>query len=121
MPSNIRLFAYGSTSLLNILGTITVNVGYNGKQILANFVVVNNRETGCLLDHKSATQLYLLRVANSVSIQSKDIFSNISAQFPKVFKDLKDFTQTIHADQKISAVAQVPRRVPFHVHPRSQT
>ena len=46
MPSNIRLFTYGSTIPLNILGTITVKVERNGKQILAQFVVVNNRGTG---------------------------------------------------------------------------
>ena len=45
MPSNIRLFTYGSTIPLNILGTITVKVERNGKQILAQFVVVNNRGT----------------------------------------------------------------------------
>jgi hypothetical protein len=88
------LFTYGSTIPLNILGTITVKVERNGKQILAQFVVVNNRGTGCLLRHKSATELDLLHVANSVSIQSEDISSKISANFPKVFEGvgkLKDF------------------------------
>ena len=87
-------------------------------QILAQFVVVNNRGTGCLLGHKSATELDLLHVANSVSIQSEDISSKISAKFPKVFEGvgkLKDFQQTIHVDPKIHPVAQAPRRVPFHV------
>ena len=114
MPSNIRLFTYGSTIPLNILGTITVKVERNGKQILAQFVVVNNRGTGYLLGHKSATELDLLHVANSVSIQSKDISSKISAKFPKVFEGV-DFQQTIHVDPKIHPVAQAPRRVPFHV------
>ncbi|CAB3981073.1 Hypothetical predicted protein [Paramuricea clavata] len=114
MPSNIRLFTYGSTIPLNILGTITVKVERNGKQILAQFVVVNNRGTGCLLGHKSATELDLLHVGNSVSIQSEEI----SAKFPKVFEGvgkLEDFQQTIHVDPKIHPVAQAPRRVPFHV------
>ena len=115
MPSNIRLFTYGSTIPLNILGTITVKVERNGKQILAPFVVVNNRGTGCLLGHKSATVLDLLHVTNSVSIQSEDISSKISAKFPKVLEGvgkLKDFQQTIHVDPKIHPVAQAPRRVP---------
>ncbi|CAB4019152.1 Retrovirus-related Pol poly from transposon, partial [Paramuricea clavata] len=86
MPSNIRLFTYGSTIPLNILGTITVKVERNGKQILAQFVVVDNQGTGCLLGHKSATELDLLHVANSVSIQSEDLSSKISAKFPKVFE-----------------------------------
>jgi hypothetical protein len=119
MPSNIRLFTYGSTIPLNILGTITVKVERNGKQILAQFVVVSNRGTaGCLLGHISATELDLLHVANSVSIQSEYISSKISAKFPKVFEGvgkLKDFQQTIHVDPKIHPVAQAPRRVPFHV------
>ena len=70
------------------------------------------------MGHKSATELDLLHVANSVSIQSEDISSKISAKFPKVFEGvgkLKDFQQTIHVDPKIHPVAQAPRRVPFHV------
>jgi hypothetical protein len=63
------------------------------------------------LGHKSATELDLLHVANSVSIQSEDISSKISAKFPKVFEgvgNLKDFQQTIHVDPKIHPVAQAP-------------
>lgn len=45
MPSNIRLFTYGSTTPLNIRGTIAVRTEYNGKQIPAKFVVVDNRGT----------------------------------------------------------------------------
>ena len=103
---------------MNILGTITVTVEYAGKQVPAQFVVVNNRGTGCLLGHKSATQLNLLPITNSVSTQSEDIFSKVSAKFPKVFEGagkLKDFQQTIHVDPTIQPVAQAPRRVPFHV------
>ena len=73
MPSKIRLFTYGhsSTIPLNILGAITVNIECNGKQIPANFIVINNRGTGFLLGHKSASQLDLLRV--TVSIQPENI------------------------------------------------
>ena len=73
MPSNIRLFTYGWSIPLNILGTITVTVECAGKQVPAQFVVVNNRGTGCLLGHKSATQLDLLHVTNSFSTQFEDI------------------------------------------------
>ena len=118
MPTNIRLFTYGSTTPLNILGTITVTVKHNGNQIPARFVVVKTQGTGCLLGHTSATQLDLLRVANSVSLQSEETSSRISAKFPKVFEGegkLKDFQQTIHVDPNIQPVAQAPRRVPFHI------
>ena len=47
MPSNIRLFAYGSTKPLNIRGTISVWADYNGKRIPAKFVVVDNRGAEC--------------------------------------------------------------------------
>ncbi len=119
MPSNIRLFTYGSKIPLNILGTITVNAEYNGKQIPAQFVVVDNQEAGCLLGHKSATQLDLLHIARSVnSVHSEDLSAKIHAKFPKVFEGvgkLKDFQQAIHVDPTIQPVAQSPRRVPFHV------
>ena len=53
MPSNIRLFTYGSTIPLSSLGTIIVTVKCAGMQVPAQFVVVNNRGTGYLLGHKS--------------------------------------------------------------------
>ena len=118
MPLNIRLFTYGSKIPLNILGTLTITVECAGKQVPAQFVVLNNRKTGCLLGHKSATQLDLLHITNSVSTQSEDISSKVSAKFPKVFEGvgkLKDSQQTIHVDPTIQTVAQAPHRVPFHV------
>ena len=42
MPSNIRLFTYGSKIPLNILRTITVTVEFAGKQIPAQFVLEIN-------------------------------------------------------------------------------
>ena len=108
MPTNIRLFTYGSTTPLNILGTITVTAEHNGNQIPAQFVVVNTQGTGCLLGHTSATQLDLLHVANSVSLQYEETSSRIFAKFPKVFEGvgkLKNFQQTIHVDPNIQPVA----------------
>ena len=70
------------------------------------------------MGHKSATQLDLLHITNSVSRQSEDISSKVSAKFPKVFEGvgtLKDFQQTIHIDPTIQPIAQAPHRVPFHV------
>ena len=90
MPSNIRLFTYGSKIPLNILRTITVTVEFAGKQVPAQFVVVNNQGTGCLLGHKSATQLDLLHITNSVSTQSEDISSKSLLSFPKFLKVLEN-------------------------------
>ena len=102
MPSNIRLFTYGSKIPLNILGTITVNVEYNGKQILAQYVVVDCQGAGCLLGHKSATQLDLLHIDRSANfVHSEELSAKIHAKFPKVFESvgkLKDFQQAIHVD-----------------------
>ena len=70
------------------------------------------------MGHKSATQLDLLHITNSVSRQSEDISSKVSAKFPKVFEGvgkLKDFQQIIHIDPTIQPIAQAPHRVPFHV------
>ena len=70
------------------------------------------------LGHTSATQLDLLHVANSVSLQSEETSTRISAKFTKVFEGvgkLKDFQQTIHVDPNIQSVAQAPHRVPFHI------
>ena len=116
MPLNIRLFTYGSKIPLNILGTITVNAEYNGKQIPAQFVVVDNQRAGCLLGHKSATQLDLLHIARSVnSVHSEELSAKIHAKVFEGVGKLKDFQQAIHVDPTIQPVAQSPRHVPFHV------
>ena len=119
MPSNIRLFTYGSTTPLNIRGTISVHAECNGKQIPAQFVVVDNKGSGCLLGHKSASQLDLLHVTNVVSSeQSPSSPAHVQSQFPRVFEGvgkLKDFQQTIHVDPQVQPIAQPPRRILFHV------
>ncbi len=101
------------------MGTITVNAEYNGKQIPAQLVVVDNQGASCLLGHKSATQPDLLHIARSVnSVHSGDLSAKVHAKFPKVFEGvgkLKDFQQAIHVDPTIQLVAQSPCHVPFHV------
>ncbi len=49
MPSTLRVYAYSSTTPLNILGTVSGRVKCNSAEIVAKFVVVHNQHAGCLL------------------------------------------------------------------------
>lgn len=119
MPSDLRVFSYGSTTPLNILGTISGRVKHNNHEILAKFVVVNNQSAGCLLGRQTATRLGLLHVGPQVnSVNFNGSTEALRKQYPGVFDGvgkLTDFQQTISVDPAIPPVAQPPRRIPFHV------
>ena len=119
MPTNLRVYAYGSTTPLNILGTVSGRVKCNSDEIVAKFVVVPNRHAGCLLGRQTATQLGLLRVGPQVSsINHAASPPTLRQQYPNVFDGvgkLTDYQQKISINDTIKPVAQSPRRIPFHV------
>ena len=119
MPTNLRVYAYGSTTPLNILGTVSGRVKCNSDEIVAKFVVVPNKHAGCLLGRQTATQLGLLRVGPQVSsINHAASPPTLRQQYPSVFDGvgkLTDYQQKISIDDTIKPVAQSPRRIPFHV------
>ena len=119
MPTNLRVYAYGSTTPLNILGTVSGRVKCNSDEIVAKFVVVPNRHAGCLLGRQTATQLGLLRVGPQVSsINHAASPPTLRQQYPNVFDGvgkLTDHQQKISINDTIKPVAQSPRRIPFHV------
>ena len=119
MPTNHRVYAYGSTTPLHILGTVSGRVKCNSDEIVAKFVVVPNKHAGCLLGRQTATQLGLLRVGPQVSSINDAVSPQaLHQQYPKVFDGvgkLTDYQQKISINDSIKTVAQSPRRIPFHV------
>ena len=119
MPSTLRVYAYGSTTPLNILGTVSGRVKCNSAEIVAKFVVVHNQQAGCLLGRQTATQLGLLRVGPQVSsINCAVSPHSLRQRYPSVFDGvgkLTNYQQKISINTTIKPVAQPPRRIPFHV------
>ena len=118
-PSTLRVYAYGSTTPLNILGTVSGRVKCHSAEIVAKFVVVHNEHAGCLLGRQTATRLGLLRVGPHVSSINHAVSpDSLRQQYPSVFdgvEKLTDYQQKISINATIKPVAQAPRRVPFHV------
>ncbi len=119
MPSTLRVYAYGSKTPLNILGTVSGRVKCNSAEIVAKFVVVHNQHAGCLLGRQTATQLGLLRVGPQVSsINCAVSPHSLRQRYPSVFDGvgkLTNYQQKISINTTIKPVAQPPRRIPFHV------
>ncbi|XP_028414242.1 uncharacterized protein K02A2.6-like [Dendronephthya gigantea] len=119
MPSNLRIYAYGSPTPLNILGTITGRIKCNSAEIVAKFVVVHNKHAGCLLGKQTATQLGLLHIGPQVSSVNCVVSSeSLRQKYPSVFDGvgkLTNYQQEISINHDIKPVAQPPRRIPFHV------
>ncbi|CAB4008082.1 Transposon Ty3-I Gag-Pol poly [Paramuricea clavata] len=119
MPSTLRVYAYGSTTPLNILGTVSGRVKCNSAEIVAKFVVVHDQHAGCLLGRQTATQLGLLRVGPQVSSINCTVSPHsLRQRYPSVFdgvEKLTNYQQKISINTNIKPVAQPPRRIPFHV------
>ena len=60
--SSVKIYPYGSETLLPVKGTFSANVSTPLLHTRADFVVVENFNTGSLLGKKTATELGLLRV-----------------------------------------------------------
>ncbi|CAB3993335.1 Transposon Tf2-9 poly [Paramuricea clavata] len=119
MPSTLPVYAYSSTTRLNILGTVSGRVKCNSAEIVAKFVVVHDQHAGCLLGRQTATQLGLLRVGPQVSsINCAVSPHSLRQRYPSVFDGvgkLTNYQQKISINTNIKPVAQPPRRIPFHV------
>jgi hypothetical protein len=111
MPSSLRVYAYGSTTPLNILGTVSGRVKCNSAEIVAKFVVVHNQHAGCLLGRQTATQLGLLRVGPQVSsINCAVSPHSLRQRYPSVFDGvgkLTNYQQKISINTNIKPVAQL--------------
>ena len=119
MPTNLRVYAYGSTTPLNILGTVSGLVKCNSDEIVAKFVVVPNKHAGCPLGRQTATQLGLLRVGPQVSSINHAVSpQTLRQQYPNIFDGvgkLTDYQQKISINDTMKFVAQSPHRIPSHV------
>ena len=110
------LFAYGSTSHLDVLGTFNAKACCGGRSANAVFFVYNG-VAKCLLSFKTATDLSLVSCSDNVLCSIlPETSDNIMEQFPEVFNGLgklKGYKVKFHIDHSVKPVAQTVRRLPL--------
>ena len=70
-PSDTTIYTYGNTTPINVLGCFSTEVKSKEHQCVATFHVVNS-DSGCLLGHKTATDLQLILYWNNMLMYSTE-------------------------------------------------
>ena len=118
IPTNVKIFSYGSQVPIPVLGTFTDTVRNGSYSTIATFFVVTG-SCGSLLGWNTSTKLRLINVVNAVT--SQPCSSSVDAvikEYEDLFRGLgklKNFQVKLHIDETVQPVAQPRRRVPFHV------
>nr|XP_039260859.1 uncharacterized protein LOC120337204 [Styela clava] len=114
--ANIKLYAYGSRKPLSVKGKFhAVVTSKCGKCINIVFYVVRYA-IGCLLSFKTASDLGILKIINSVSNDRVDLTESILRDYNSIFQGLgklKNFQLKLNIDDSVNPVHQKHRRVPF--------
>lgn len=112
-----QLYAYGSRVPLPVKGKFQGHVISNssGKHVNAEFFVVKHAK-GCLLSFKTASDLGIVKILNSVQSCRGKRVENILRDYDCLFHGLgklKDIQLKLNVDETIDPVHQKHRRVPF--------
>ncbi|MCG7866506.1 MAG: hypothetical protein JAY74_09055 [Candidatus Thiodiazotropha taylori] len=110
------IYAYGSSTPLNVLGYFRTQVTFKSKTVGADFYVVQSKgrqNSHCLLGATTAQALDMIHFA----------FTSLSPSIPDQFQSLFDGKMgkidgvqvKLHIDQSVQPVSQRHRRIPFHV------
>ncbi len=125
-PTDVKVYAYGATKSLEILGQFESSVETDKIITVANFYVAKH-STGNLMTCKTAEELSFIKVnVNKVESETTDQFNKESPEYVKhlqnkykdVFKglgQLKDFEVTLHENSDVKPIVQQQGRIPFHV------
>ncbi|XP_053376976.1 uncharacterized protein K02A2.6-like [Mercenaria mercenaria] len=108
-----KVYAYGASTPLNLIGTFESEICADGKTQSAEFLVTDT-VCGSLLGYCTATALKVLKIgANINKVESNEEFKR---KYPACFQGtgkLKDFQLKLHIDKTVEPVAQPVRRLPF--------
>lgn len=108
-----KLYAYGKSEPLDILGKFRTEIQIADRDTVADFYVING--TGkSLLCKDTAQQLDVLRLGPQ--IQQISSVDDLEASYPECFTGLgklKGYQAKVHIDPDIKPVAQPVRRIPF--------
>ncbi|KAK3697503.1 hypothetical protein QZH41_002099 [Actinostola sp. cb2023] len=115
-PTSKKIYSYQAVKPLPVLGKFEANVisAVTNTSNIAQFYVVDGAD-GNLLGYKTATDLRLLHIVNTLSTPKG---TSIMDEYSDCFKGLgkmKDKTTKLHIDSSVKPLAQRHRRVPFHM------
>lgn len=111
--TSVKLFAYGATSPLPVLGKLSVTMKYKAQEGTDKIFVVNG-DHPALLSFSAASRLGLVHITYNVEDTLTE--NNIQQQYPQLFKEvgcLRDQQVHLHVDDSVPPVAQPHRRIPF--------
>lgn len=109
-PSTKRLFAYGSTSQLNVLGCFTTNITVKASKKAVTFHVLEGNH-GSLLSYTTVHDLGILNIQVN---QVKDITTHdrLCTQYPSLFTGIG---QLKGVQVKFHICTSKARHIPFHL------
>lgn len=110
------IYAYGSTTPLNVIGYFTADIKYKDKSVKTELYVVettDSRYASCLLGAKAAQSLNIIHFAFTTSVSS-----SIPEQYPTLFDGkmgkIDGVKVKLHINKDVPPVSQRHRRIPFH-------
>jgi hypothetical protein len=119
------IFTYGASKPVTVLGTFESEIEVNHRKTAATFYVTKGT-SGCLLSYKTASELRLISISiNQINDKSfsqpagsKITIEDLERKFPQLFNGvgkLKDHQVKLFIDESVKPVAQMNRRIPFHL------
>ena len=99
------------------MGTFISDMRKDSRSVNTTIHVIHG-SGGNLISYKTATDLGLLKVINSINPTLS--IDDIQKQYPHLFKGigkLKDHQVRLYVDESVKPVAHLNRRVPFHLQP----
>ena len=125
-----KIFAFGSSSPIEILGKFHCNVKANDNVCSTEFIVSNSKDI-TILSWETSQKLGLLTTAHNIQTKTNTTTTHttpkhaltydkaeLKKQYPKLFTGvgkLKNVKIKLHIDKDVQPVAQKHRRIPFHV------
>jgi hypothetical protein len=108
-----KLYSYGSTTSLMVIGTFTADVNVADRHVTAEFTVIDGKGEP-LLGRKTAIELGVLKLKSPEQFVNNvtDRVARHKALFEGIGK-LKGYKMKLHIDPQVRPVAQSVRRTAF--------
>ena len=118
-----NIFTYGANTPVSVIGTFESECESNNRLTVGTFFVTRG-DSGSLLSYKTASELGLIKI--SIDHQTLNTVGNsitiddLERKYPQLFAGvgkMKNFEAKLYVDPTVKPVAQMNRRVPFHLQP----
>ena len=117
-----NIFTYGANTPVSVIGTFESECESNNRLTVGMFFVTRGN-SGSLLSYKTASELGLIKlsVEHTVNTVGHAItIDDLERKYPQLFAGvgkMKNYEAKLYVDPTVKPVAQMNRRVPFHLQP----